>query len=80
MASTFVMPFCIGFAYANHGADSVYEDAFGCVAMIALMPLIVIQFLGVYAELKRQLVYQRARKRFIEPNDNQIIHFAEDEL
>lgn len=79
MASTFVMPFCIGFAYANHGSDSVYSDAFGCVAMIALMPLIVIQFLGVYAELKRQLVYQRARKRFIEPNDNQIIHFAEDD-
>ena len=35
MASTFVMPFAIGFAYASHpGNDTaVYSDAFGCVSM-----------------------------------------------
>ena len=52
MASTFVMPFVTGFAYGNGKlagwnetaiSDSIYENAFGCVAMIALMPLIVVQ-------------------------------------
>ena len=30
MASTFVMPFCIGFTISQHGSDYVYQDAFGC--------------------------------------------------
>lgn len=77
MASTFVMPFCIGFTISQHGTDHVYQDAFGCVAMIALMPLIVIQLVGLYAGIKRSLTYRRARQRFIEPNDTQVIHFEE---
>jgi hypothetical protein len=81
MASTFVMPFAIGFTYANHGgasggADYVYADAFGCVAMIALMPLIVIQLLGLYAEIKRSLINRKVREGFIEEDDNQIIHLG----
>jgi len=80
MASTFVMPFCIGFTYASHGAEYVYEDAFGCVSMIALMPLIVIQLMGLYAEVKRALIYRRTRQRFIEPNDDQIIHLLGDQV
>lgn len=78
MASTFVMPFAIGFTYANHGADYVFADAFGCVAMIALMPLIVIQLLGLYAELKRAHNNKKIRKNFIGANDSQIIHFSEE--
>ncbi len=78
MASTFVMPFCIGFTISQHGTDYVYQDAFGCVAMIALMPLIVIQLVGLWAGLKRAFIYRRARQRFIEPNDIQVIHFEEE--
>jgi hypothetical protein len=72
------MPFAIGFTYANHGADYVFADAFGCVAMIALMPLIVIQLLGLYAELKRAHNNKKIRKNFIGANDSQIIHFSEE--
>ncbi len=79
MASTFVMPFAIGFAYASHpGNDTaVYSDAFGCVSMIAMMPLIVIQLMGLYAQVKRSLILRRVQKQFIEPDDLQVIHFAE---
>ncbi len=77
MASTFVMPFCTGFCFAEKGAEYVYEDAFGCVAMIALMPLIVVQLMGLYAGIKRMVVYNKARKRFIEENDNVLIDFTE---
>lgn len=78
MASTFVMPFVVGFSYAIHGADYVFESAFGCVAMVALMPLIVIQLMGLIGETKRKLMLVAAKKAFIEPGDNQVIHFVEE--
>ena len=46
--------------------------------MIALMPLIVIQLMGLIAETKRKVIYARARKQFVEANDDQIIHFGEE--
>jgi hypothetical protein len=50
MTSTFLLPFAIGACVtAGH-----MEDAFGIVAMVAMTPLVVVQFLG--------LVY---RKRFV---------------
>lgn len=77
MASTFVMPFAVGFAAAQHGAQYVFEDAFGCVAMIALMPLIVIQLMGLYAQIKRSIINHRVREQFVAPDDCQVIHFEE---
>jgi hypothetical protein len=50
MTSTFLLPFAIG-ACSTAGR---MEDAFGIVAMVAMTPLVVVQFLG--------LIY---RKRFI---------------
>jgi len=79
MASTFVMPFAIGFTVGKHGTESVYNDAFGCVAMIALMPLIVIQLMGLYAQVKRAIINSRIRKQFINPDDNELIFFGEVE-
>lgn len=108
MASTFVMPYAIGFAYASGliqaqkaGLDIsfktagvassgfvsdatatfmsnyVFSEAFGCVSMIALMPLIVIQLMGLYAQIKRSIILRKVREQFIEPDDLQVIHFAE---
>jgi hypothetical protein len=93
MASTFVMPFCTGYAYgvaegkgaalglsgsdlSSYISNYVFEDAFGSVAMIALMPLIVIQLMGLYAEIKRDIINKRVRKKFVEANDLQVIHFG----
>lgn len=93
MASTFVMPFCTGFAYGvaevkgtalglsggdlhSYISSYVFENAFGSVAMIALMPLIVIQLMGLYAEIKRDIINKRVRKKFVEANDLQVIHFG----
>lgn len=77
MASTFVMPFAIGFTISNQGVDYVFQDAFGCVAMIAMMPLIVIQLMGLYVGIKREVIYRRVRKQFVEPDDVQVIHLSE---
>ena len=73
MTSTFVLPFCIGFALST-GVD-VYLYGFGLVALVAMMPIIVIQALGLQAKLQYKLALYRARKRIVEDNDEQIIHF-----
>ncbi len=84
MAASFTMPFIIGFAsglYSESGTFSsdIYQNAFGVIAMISMMPIIVVQLVGLYAVLKDKSIYAKARKRIIEPNDDQIIHFTQEE-
>lgn len=78
MTSTFVLPFCIGLA-VSMGAD-VYLYGFGLVAMVAMMPLIVIQGMGLSAVLKQRHALTKARKRLVEENDDQVIHFNVEEV
>ena len=73
MTSTFVLPFCIGFA-SSIGAD-VYLYGFGLVAMVAMMPLIVVQAMGLQSKIVQNHALLRARKRIVEEDDDQIVHF-----
>jgi hypothetical protein len=75
MAASFVMPFVVGFTAASAGSEAVYTSAFGTIAMVSAMPLVVIQLLGLYAEIKRKLIYRKIRQQFLEPDDCQVIHF-----
>lgn len=75
MTSTFVLPFCIGFAYAQ-GADP-YLYGFGLVAMVAMMPLIVLQLMGLEAVGRRKRALAKARRRLVMPDDEQVIHLEE---
>jgi hypothetical protein len=76
MAASFVMPFVVGFTCSSSGSDMVYTSAFGTIAMVSAMPLVVIQLLGLYAEIKRKIIFKRIRQQFLEPDDCQVIHFA----
>ena len=78
MTSTFVLPFCIGLSLSI-GSD-VYLYGFGLVAMVAMMPLIVIQAMGLSAVMKDKAALAKARKRIVEENDDQIIHFDVEEV
>ncbi len=73
MTSTFVLPFCIGFALTC-GVDP-YLYGFGLVAVVAMMPIIIVQALGLQARITSEVALYRARKRIVEENDNQVIHF-----
>jgi hypothetical protein len=73
MTSTFVLPFCIGFSYAR-GQD-VYLYGFGLVAMVAMMPLIVLQMMGLIAGIKHAHALRKARLRLRTEDDDQIVHF-----
>ena len=52
MTATFMLPFAMGACEAVGG--NLLTDAFGLVALVALMPLITIQITGVVAEIKNR--------------------------
>ena len=78
MNSTFILPFTIGACYVTYGelaAEKIITNSFGTVALVALMPLISIQFLGLGAKIREGFRRYAARKRIAVEFDNQIIHF-----
>ena len=52
MTATFMLQFMIGASTALGG--NVLRDAFGVVAMVAMMPLISIQAVGLYFKIKER--------------------------
>lgn len=52
MVSSFVLPMAIGACCVLHGVGDVMTLAFGCVAFVALAPLITIQILGIIYKRK----------------------------
>ncbi len=52
MTTTFILPFATGACAALGG--NILTDAFGIVAMVAITPLITIQCIGLFAEIRRK--------------------------
>ena len=83
MSSSYVLPMIIGIAttLAPTGISSdelgyiIYNDAFGVVALIALTPILAIQLLGVWENVKGGYMRFSTRKHVLAANDAQIIHF-----
>ena len=57
MMSAFVLPLCMG--ACNSLGGNVMTDAFGCVAFVAMAPIITIQLTGFAYKVKAE---SRARK------------------
>lgn len=74
MSTTFILPFAIGACQALGG--NVLTDAFGIVAMIAMTPLIAIQVLGLYSEVKRKKMLAQAKHEILSLDDD-IIYYEE---
>ena len=74
MTSTFILPFAIG-ACNILAPGEVMNYAFGIVSMVALTPLLTIQFLGFKMVAAESLSRRAARKRIREENEAQIIYF-----
>jgi hypothetical protein len=51
MTATFILAFTNGAAHANPNAD-LMRDGFGMIAMVALMPIITLQILGLIFKIK----------------------------
>ncbi|MBO4286107.1 MAG: DUF1538 domain-containing protein, partial [Bacilli bacterium] len=79
MSVSFVLPMIIGITYSKHNLPeksvAYYTEAFGVVALIAMMPILTIQLLGVYLQVKKLIQLRVTRGVIADPNDAQIIHF-----
>lgn len=76
MNSTFILPYAIGACFAFNGnSDHIMTDAFGTIAVVAMMPLLSIQFIGLFATIRHANQLKIARHRIKEEFDEQIIHF-----
>lgn len=75
LMSGFILPFAIGVCVQLQGADKIFADAFGVVAMVAMAPLISIQLLGFKGVVQDHLRRKNMMKRIEEAGDEQIIRF-----
>ncbi len=57
MTATFVLPLMIGICEASGRVNfNIMKDAFGLVAMVAMMPLIVVQIMGIVYKIKQSKI------------------------
>ena len=78
MASSFVLPFVLGVSSQIDNDSS----GFGVIGMIAVMPVVMVEFMGLYAVIRTKIIYKKVRKNILSPDDLQVIHFnmgVEDE-
>ena len=75
LTSGFILPLAIGACCVLQGEGSVLADGFGIVAMVAMTPLITIQFLGFRAVVHKKVRDRIVMKRILYADDEQIIRF-----
>ncbi len=75
LTSSFILPFLIGVCATIQGESKILTDAFGLVAMVAMIPLITIQVLGFKAVATKHFKRRIAMRRIISADDEQIINF-----
>lgn len=67
MTTTFLLPFAVGACSAVGG--NLLTDAFGIVAMVAMTPLITIQVIGLYAQMKHRAQRRRTADQLSRVDD-----------
>lgn len=79
MNSTFILPLAIGACYAINGPEAaqtaIMTDAFGTIGIVALMPLLMVQILGLSGTIRIASERRVARNRTRTEYENQVIHF-----
>lgn len=74
MTATFLLPFTMGACNAVGG--NILTDAFGIVAMVAMIPLITIQTLGLNSELRKRARFKYLQTQFEQVEDI-VLYFDE---
>lgn len=73
MVSSFVLPMAIGACHELWGSEMIMTQAFGCVALVALAPLISIQVLGIVYKRKTNKI----KRKFLSVEDR-ILEYTVD--
>lgn len=77
MTTTFLLPLSLGACEALGG--NVMTDAFGVVALVALVPLIAVQIMGVQYKLKTAGAESLAEQAVIVDDSDEILEFEEED-
>ena len=77
MTTTFMFPFAVGACEALGG--NVLTDAFGLVAMVAMTPLITIQVMGLYSNVKRKRMLSKVHYELSLIEDD-ILYYDDEEV
>ena len=76
LTSSFILPMVIGVCSESAASgSSLLSQAFGVVAMVAMIPLITIQTLGFRAIVTTKVRNSIAMRRILDEDDEQIIDF-----
>ena len=79
MSVSFILPMIIGITQSSRALPDTsveyYTSAFGTVALIALIPIITVQFLGIAHNVSNMRRLRIASGAIDDPSDAQIIHF-----
>ncbi len=76
MTTSFVLPMIIGVSYAYGALDNeIMGRAFGVIAMVALIPIIAIQILGILDQARIKRMTLAYFNKPIPTDDSEIIHF-----
>lgn len=72
MTAAFLLPLAMG-ACSSVGGN-IMEDAFGVVAMVAMIPLITIQVLGLLSVMKKKAA-RRSADRYLSTIDDSVLYY-----
>ena len=75
LTSSFILPLAIGACVTTGGVDSVLQNGFGIVAMVAMTPLITIQLLGFRAVVAAKVREKIMMRNILDADDEQVIRF-----
>ena len=75
LTSSFVLPLMIGVCGVIQGTDAILSDAFGVIALVAVIPLITIQLLGFNTVIQKRRSKKLAMRKILQSDDKQIINF-----
>jgi hypothetical protein len=77
ITTSFILPLIIGVTLAKNGNDTseVMGRAFGVIGMVALIPIIAVQVMGIIEERKKAKRLAQISHHVFDPDDSEIIHF-----
>ena len=76
LTSTFVLSFTLGAAASGNGGN----DSFGVIALVAMMPLLAIQIMGIIFKMKQKKTAKVQIDYPVEPDNDTTVQEVPDEL
>ena len=75
MTVSFVLPMIIGITLKVDSHADIMARSFGVIAFVAMTPLICLQILGIYFNVKKQIAFNKFKQSILQHSDNEVIHF-----